>query len=250
MLDDAQGTAVAVENEPDGESALAEAQRKLDESYPHLSPERKAALSKHLLGFVTWLADRDRRRARAAALLLVVPFVFYVHSMAHAAVPIYIPILPPFSYYNLRYGLEALPALAVFPSFLVGPTRQPTGGARRALTAAVVFALLLGEAAFMVRGGGQSVPVVQESIRNTPCKAKRQQAVIEFFRREYNGKEILMTPGEWLCLNPSLGIPFRKTLSETDGKSWIKLSSGIPRTRIGASMMFSSAVRCGKRLKL
>ena len=38
-----------------------------------------------------------------------------------------------------------------------------------------------------------------------------------------------MTPGEWLCLNPSLGIPFRKTLSETDGKSWIKLSSGIPR---------------------
>ena len=187
------------------------------------------ALVLSVLGFVTWLADRDRRRARAAALLLVVPFVFYVHSMAHAAVPIYIPILPPFSYYNLRYGLEALPALAVFPSFLVGPTRQPTGGARRALTAAVVFALLLGEAAFMVRGGGQSVPVVQESIRNTPCKAKRQQAVIEFFRREYNGKEILMTPGEWLCLNPSLGIPFRKTLSETDGKSWIKLSSGIPR---------------------
>ena len=48
------GVMLAIENEPDGESALAEAQRKLDESYPHLSPERRAALSKHLLGFVTW----------------------------------------------------------------------------------------------------------------------------------------------------------------------------------------------------
>ncbi len=178
-----------------------------------------------MLGFFAWLAGRGERRARAAVLLLGVPFVFYIQSMAHAAVPIYIPILPPFSYYNLRYGLEALPALAVFPSFLVGPAIR---GPRRTLTAAVVFALIAGEAMFMIRGGAASVPAAQESLRNTPCNARRQKAVIQFFRHEYDGKEILMTPGEWLCLNPALGISFRKTLSETNGESWIKLSSGIP----------------------
>ncbi len=180
------------------------------------------ALVLSVLGFVMWVAVR---RERAAALLLLVPFVFYVQSMAHAAVPIYIPILPPFSYYNLRYGLEMLPALAVFPSFLVGPG---IAGKKRFVTGAVVLALIVGEAGFMVRGGAESLPIVRESIRNTPCRAKRQQALIALFRREYDGREVLMSPGEWLCLNPAIGLPFRKTLSEMNTESWIKLSSGVP----------------------
>ena len=69
---------------------------------------------------------------------------------------------------------------------------------------------------------------VRESIRNTPCRAKRQQALIALFRREYDGREVLMSPGEWLCLNPAIGLPFRKTLSEMNTESWIKLSSGVP----------------------
>jgi hypothetical protein len=47
------------------------------------------------------------------ALLLWVPLPFYLYSVAYGSVPIFIPQLYPHSYYNARYGMEMLPALAV-----------------------------------------------------------------------------------------------------------------------------------------
>jgi hypothetical protein len=59
-----------------------------------------------------WIAVR--RRTALSSLLLWVPLVFYVYSVAYGSVPIFIPQLYPHSYYNSRYGLELLPALALF----------------------------------------------------------------------------------------------------------------------------------------
>ena len=47
-------------------------------------------------------------------LLLWVPLPFYVYSVAFGSVPIFIPQLWPQSYYNARYGMEMLPALALY----------------------------------------------------------------------------------------------------------------------------------------
>ncbi len=52
-------------------------------------------------------------------LLLWIPLAFYSLSIAYGSVPIYIPAWYPFSYYNVRYGLELLPVFAVFPVILV-----------------------------------------------------------------------------------------------------------------------------------
>jgi Dolichyl-phosphate-mannose-protein mannosyltransferase len=46
--------------------------------------------------------------------LLWTPLVFYVISVAWGSVPIYFPDWWPFSYYNVRYGLQLLPAVAAF----------------------------------------------------------------------------------------------------------------------------------------
>lgn len=48
------------------------------------------------------------------AWLLWVPLPFYVYSVAWGSVPIFIPQLWPHSYYNARYGMEMLPALALY----------------------------------------------------------------------------------------------------------------------------------------
>ena len=45
---------------------------------------------------------------------------FYALSIAYGSVPIYLPVWYPFSYYNVRYGLELLPVFAVFLSVLLG----------------------------------------------------------------------------------------------------------------------------------
>jgi hypothetical protein len=49
-----------------------------------------------------------------AALLLWAPLPFYALSLAYGSVPIFVPTWWPFSQYNVRYGLQLLPAFAVF----------------------------------------------------------------------------------------------------------------------------------------
>ncbi len=59
-----------------------------------------------------------RFRRYGILLLLWLPLAFYALSIAYGSVPIYIPIWYPFSYYNVRYGLELLPVFAVFLAIL------------------------------------------------------------------------------------------------------------------------------------
>jgi hypothetical protein len=67
---------------------------------------------------VAWFDRRQR-----VALLLWAPLPFYALSIAFGSVPIFVPDWWPFSNYNVRYGLQLLPAFAVFVpiaiSFLV-----------------------------------------------------------------------------------------------------------------------------------
>ena len=47
-------------------------------------------------------------------LLLWLPLPFYAYSVAYGSVPIFIPVWRPYSWYNTRYGMELLPAFALF----------------------------------------------------------------------------------------------------------------------------------------
>ncbi len=166
-----------------------------------------------MLGLIAWAVDARERRGRSAALLFLVVLPFYLHSLAFAAVPIYVPTLFPHAYYNLRYGLEMLPAVAVLSSFVFAP-RLPHRV--RAVLAVVLFGVLAGQAASMLSGGIQELPVVEEGVLNTPCRSKRQQAVIRFLRTRYDGGMVLMAAGKWPCVMPQVGIPFRKTVTEAN----------------------------------
>jgi hypothetical protein len=59
------------------------------------------------------LAIAMRLRGCPLWLLLWTPLVFYALSIAYGSVPIFVPEWWPFSFYNVRYGLELLPAFAV-----------------------------------------------------------------------------------------------------------------------------------------
>ncbi|HEV2176406.1 MAG TPA: hypothetical protein VGW33_04285 [Terriglobia bacterium] len=176
-----------------------------------------------LLGLIAWVVTRGERRRRAAALLLLVPLPFYVQSMAHAAVPIYVPTLFPHAYYNLRYGLEMLPAAALFPSFLIGA--RLSAGARRGLLA-VILAVVLGQNASAVQRGLDELPTVKESLLNTPCHTGTEQALIRFFGANYDGRLIVLALGKYPCVLPALGIPYHQTLSEVNRVYWRQLRLG------------------------
>lgn len=56
----------------------------------------------------------ERAMGEDGSMLLWVVLPFYVYSVTWGSVPIFIPQLWPHSYYNARYGMGMLPALAVF----------------------------------------------------------------------------------------------------------------------------------------
>jgi len=56
--------------------------------------------------------------------LLWSPLVFYSLSIAYGSVPIFVPVWWPFSYYNVRYGLELLPAIAAGVGLAIAVIRE------------------------------------------------------------------------------------------------------------------------------
>jgi hypothetical protein len=69
-------------------------------------------LTLSLLG-TAWAWLVARKRAFSWALLLWFPVAFYAYSISYGSVPIFLPVWWPHSWYNLRYGMELLPAFAL-----------------------------------------------------------------------------------------------------------------------------------------
>ena len=67
---------------------------------------------------------------------------------------------------------------------------------------------------------------MKEGILNSPCRSNTQQAMIRFLRSNYDGQVVLMAAGKYPCVVPQVGIPFRKTLSETNRRYWSELRLG------------------------
>ena len=180
------------------------------------------ALELAVLGLVAWCASLRESRRGAVAVLFIVPLPFYIQAMAHAAIPLYVPTLFPHTYYNLRYGVEMIAAVALLPSFVFSPRL----GKNLRIIVLVIFLALLGrQFAQMTAEGPQELAVVQEGIRNTPCRARRQRAIIEFLREHYDGKRVLVAAGKWPCVMPQAGIYFRNTLSNLNRKYWARLQT-------------------------
>jgi len=164
-----------------------------------------------VLGLIVWAVDGRERSRRASVLLFLVPLPFNIQGIAHAAVPLYVPTLFPNTYYNLRLGMELLPAAAILPSFLLSANLARRW---RVPLMMALIAVVLGQAIQTASPGAAELAVAKEGVLNTPCRSKKQQAVIRILRASYDGQNLLMTAGKWPCVMPEVGIAFRKTLSE------------------------------------
>jgi hypothetical protein len=175
----------------------------------------------------SWLTAR-RRAVSWALLLLWFPVPFYAYSVSWGSVPIFLPVWWPFSYYNLRYGLELLPALALAigfaAQFALAAIFQFKPHARNHPTATMITALFLGAISFnaakMLR---EHPPVYVEGIKNVEAHRSYEQAIPPVLR------SLLATrPGATLLAVTSFdpiiiartGIPLRQTINESDLWIW------------------------------
>jgi hypothetical protein len=161
-----------------------------------------------------------RRRIALPSLLLWMPLPFYIYSIAYGSVPIFIPSLWPHSYYNSRYGMEMLPALAVFSFFAIAWLQNrwnQTGPLKaRLLHPVMLFLIAINTVAMMY-----TVPLVlKEAIVNATTRVAFETALARELKSFPAGVPILMYNSDHIGALQQVGIPLRQTLNEGDYDSW------------------------------
>jgi len=173
-----------------------------------------------------WLTEKSsaRRRALAWTLLLWLPVPFYAWSVAYGSVPIFFPSWWPYTWYNTRYGLELLPALALGLGFA---TQMLAVALRRIklpnlapVLPNLAFAFLFALAGLNVFALLRGHPIVYvESTKNADAREPYDYAIPPALK-----SLLALDPRAPVLMNTSLypeivaftGIPLRQTINESD----------------------------------
>jgi hypothetical protein len=179
-----------------------------------------ALLVLSLLGAV-WASIHPRHRHLLWTLLLALPIPFYAYSVAYGSVPIFLPEWWPHSWYNVRYGIELLPAFALslgftaqFANSLIVP-REPKPR-RQVYEAVVVFALLGLNMVQMLREHPLAYVEGTKNIdAHRPYEQQIPPALRTFLARRPDAVVLMNT-----SVDPEIvaltGIPLRQTINESD----------------------------------
>jgi hypothetical protein len=168
-----------------------------------------------------------RRRFVLPALLLWMPLPFYVYSVAYGSVPIFIPQLYPHSFYNSRYGMEMLPAFALFTFFGMDyAQRRWSGSHPLAVKLSQPIALLL--IAMNAIGMMYHLPLVlREAVVNSTTRVAFESALARQLRNFPPGASIMMYNSDHVGALQRAGLALRQTVNEGDYDSW-KIALAAP----------------------
>jgi hypothetical protein len=164
-----------------------------------------------------WLIARSRSFAWTLFLWLPVPF--YAYAVAYAWVPIFIPPWWPHSWYNTRYGLEMLPALALglgLAAHCLLTGLRALGPRWVAYAAAALFAWI---AINDWRVFAERPLVYVEGTKNIQARRAYEQEIPPALRAllaARPGGVILMNTSVYPQIVALTGIPLRQTINESD----------------------------------
>ncbi len=151
-------------------------------------------------------------------LMLWVPLLFYPLAIAYGGVPIFMPVWWPYSYYNVRYGLQMLPALAVFIALLVFFVASLVRARAFVTVVAIIVASFVGFSYMMIWKTG---PVcIKEPQFNSMVRIDLERRVGEELKRLPPNSVMLAQIGYYSGIYLRAGVPFNRTINETDYKLW------------------------------
>lgn len=163
-----------------------------------------------------------RQRISRAALLLWLPLPFYIYSVSYSHVPIFIPQLYPHAYYNSRYGMELLPAFAIFAAVAMVLVERWLRLKQPKLASwlqPVVLALVAVNLVLMVRA---TPLVLKEAMVNSTTRIPFETQVAQQLMMAPRGAPILIDTSNHIGALQQAGIPLKQTLSPGDSDSYLK----------------------------
>jgi len=151
-------------------------------------------------------------------LFLWVPVPFYMLSIAYSGVPLYVPTWWPFSLYNVRYGIEMLPAFAVFTAVAAhGLMRFATSKTSRLVIAIVFLLLVAGSYVQVWREGPVSF---EEAVINSRSRIALETAVASRLEILPPNSTFLMYLGDHVGALQQAGIPLSRVINEGNHRPW------------------------------
>jgi hypothetical protein len=157
-------------------------------------------------------------RALWPLLVLWVPLPFYMLSIAYGGVPIFLPVWWPYSLYNVRYGVQLLPAFAVAAALAAyfAARRGPSIKAK---------ALVAGVLVIFVAGNYASVwwrqPVsFREAWNNSRTRQALEKELASSLEELPLNATLLMYLGDHVGALEIAGIPLRRVIYEGNHRSW------------------------------
>jgi hypothetical protein len=154
-------------------------------------------------------------------LLLWIPLIFYSLSIAYGSVPIYLPVWWPFSHYNVRYGLELLPAFAVSAAlavyFLNRFARNTT--ARAGIVLVALISVSIGYASIW-----RDPICFHEAWINSRTRTALEREVAAYLRGLPPDSTLLMFLGNHVGALQQAGIPLRRVINEGNHRTWVQPS--------------------------
>ena len=152
-------------------------------------------------------------------LLLLIPVPFYALSVAYGGVPIFIPRWWPFSHYNVRYGLQLLPAFAACLCVLayMGLQSEKWKPRLRFAVVLVLVAFVLASYALIWRNTPISLNEAQINMR-TRNQLEAQLAI--WLQKLPPESTLLMYLGDHVGALQQAGIPLKRTINEGNHRTW------------------------------
>jgi hypothetical protein len=168
-----------------------------------------------LLGSVAVLV---MARSAWPILLLWAPLPFYAMSIAYGAVPIFVPTWWPFSLYNVRYGLELLPALSAMPAVLIYAVNS---GSRHRMIGAVATLAVTTTVIAGYYSEWHSEPIcLREALVNSKGRIALETQLATWLKRLPANSTLLMYLGEHPGALQHAGIPLKRVINEGDHRVW------------------------------
>ena len=166
------------------------------------------------VAFAALLAVFYFSRRHIPLALLWTPAIFYAVVIAYGSVPVYVPEWWPFTWYNVRYGLQLLPAIAAFAAL-----------GYEFLASLVSARLVAGAVALLVVSSYLTVwqrePIcLHEAVANGASRMIFDSRLAAELQRLPATATIMMYCGAHSGAMQDAGIPFRHVLREGNHPAW------------------------------
>jgi hypothetical protein len=167
------------------------------------------------------LSGPEVSASRWPLLFLVLPVPFYALSVAYGGVPIFVPAWWPFTHYNVRYGLQLLPAFAVAPAIVVYFVLRIKEWSHRLRLGCLLCVLALVVASYA--SIWHAAPICQQEAQiNMGSRNQLEAQLAGWLQKLPSNSTLLMYLGDHVGAVQQAGIPLKRVINEGNHRVWLQ----------------------------